>query len=201
MTRYPKQHKARTRRAIVDAAASMLRDTGIDGTRVSDVMSDAGLTHGGFYAHFASKDALVADACVQGVVDARDSLLAVAARAAPDSPVQAFLDAYLTRDRRDAARCTLATLGGEIARQSPVVRARFTAALAESLAALEPTMSGLDEERRLDQILVLISSMVGAMLLARAVSDRALSNRILDVGKRSIGGAVEWAGREPQGTP
>jgi TetR/AcrR family transcriptional regulator, transcriptional repressor for nem operon len=194
MTRYGKDHKARTRRSIVSAAASTIRAEGIEGARVSDVMRDAGLTHGGFYSHFDSKDELVAEACASGVVAARESLLEVAAATSAEARVRAMLDAYLTSDRRDRAGCTLATLGGEIARQPAAVRARFTQELEKSLAQLAPAMNGADEEHRVDQVIALVSAMVGAMMLSRAVSDRALSERILDVGRRALGGAVEWAG-------
>jgi TetR/AcrR family transcriptional regulator, transcriptional repressor for nem operon len=196
MTRYGEGHKERTRRAIVDVATSTLRTEGIEGARVTDVMRDAGLTHGGFYVHFGSKDDLVAEACAAGVVAARESVIGVASRATPDARVRAVLDAYLTGARRDAAGCTLATLGGEIARQPRKVRARFTRELANSLEAIAPLMDGMDEERRVDQVLALVASMVGSMMLSRAVSDRALSDRILDVGRRAIAGAVAQAGRE-----
>jgi TetR/AcrR family transcriptional repressor of nem operon len=194
VTRYAEGHKERTRRAIVDVAMTVLRTEGIDGARVTDVMRDAGLTHGGFYVHFASKDDLVAEAVAAGVVAARESVVAVASGAAPEALVRAVLDTYLTWARRDAAGCTLATLGGEIARQPRKVRARFTRELASSLEATAPLMDGMDEERRVDQVLAMVSSMIGAMMLSRAVSDRALSDRILDVGRRAIGAAVARAG-------
>lgn len=195
MTRYDEGHKERTRRSILGVAASALRSAGIEGARVSDMMRAAGLTHGGFYVHFASKNELVAEACATGVVSARDAVIGAASRAAPEERVRAVLDAYLTRERRDAAGCTLATLGGEIARQPAIVRARFTRELADSLEAIAPLMDGMDEEHRVDQVLALLASMVGAMMLSRAVSDRKLSDRILTVGRRAMGGAVEWAGR------
>jgi TetR/AcrR family transcriptional repressor of nem operon len=195
MTRYGEGHKERTRREIVDVATTTLRSEGIDGARVSDVMRDAGLTHGGFYVHFGSKDELVAEACATGVVAARESIVAVASRARREDHARAVLDAYLTGARRDTAGCTLATLGGEIARQPRKVRARFTRELASSLEAIAPLMDGMDDERRVDQVLAMVASMVGAMMLARAVSDRALSDRILDVGRRAIGAAVEQTGR------
>src|SRR5258708_36426957 len=97
-------------------------------------------------------------------------LVDVATRASPNERVRACLDAYLTRDRRDAAGCTLATLGGEIARQPAQVRKRFTKELAESLEALAPLMSALDEERRLHQGPAPGSSLVGAVMLVRGVS-------------------------------
>jgi TetR/AcrR family transcriptional repressor of nem operon len=196
VTRYAEGHKERTRRAIVDVAMTSLRTQGIEGARVTDVMRDAGLTHGGFYVHFASKDDLVAEATAAGVVAGRESVVALASSAVPQARVRAVLDAYLTHARRDAAGCTLATLGGEIARQPRKVRARFTRELASSFEAIAPLMDGIDEERRVDQVLAMVSSMIGAMMLSRAVSDRALSDRILDVGRRAIGAAVARAGSD-----
>ena len=194
MARYGPEHKRRTREAIVGAAAAELRGRGIEGARVSDLMAGAGLTHGGFYAHFESKDELVGEACAEGVVAATDALVAVAEAAAPERRVQALLDAYLTAERRDAAGCTLATLGSELARQPPAVRERFTAALLDAVERLGATMPAADAARRGDQVLAMVSSMVGAMMLARAVSDPGLSDRLLDVGRRGIAGAVERVG-------
>ena len=194
MARYGPEHKARTRQAIVTAAAAGLRGAGIDGARVSDLMAAAGLTHGGFYAHFESKDELVGEACAAGVAAARDALADVAAQAPPEGRVQAMLDAYLTPERRDAAGCTLATLGGEIARQPAEVRERFTAALLDAVDRLADAMPAADAERRRDQVLAMVSSMVGAMMLSRAVADPAVSERLLRVGRDGVGGAVERVG-------
>ena len=191
MARYSKEHKEQTRRSILSAATAAFRSRGILGTRVDEVMRLAGLTHGGFYAHFDSKDELVAEACVAGVCDARDKLFAVATRTSPEERIRALLDAYLTTERRDAAGCTLATLGCEIARQPAAVRRQFTRALIQSVEQLAPTMPADDAERQRDQTLALLSAMVGAMMLARAVSDRRLSDRILNLGRRAFGGAVE----------
>jgi TetR/AcrR family transcriptional repressor of nem operon len=201
MTRYGKGHKERTRRDILDVATSKLRVDGIDGARVTDVMRDAGLTHGGFYVHFESKDDLVAEACAAGVVSAREAVLGVASRAAPADRVHAVLDAYLTAQRRDSAGCTLATLGGEIARQPAAVRARFTEELTRSVEAIAPLLDGVDEQHRGDQVIAMVASMVGAMMLSRAVSDPKVSQRILEVGRRAMGGAVERAGRPTERRP
>lgn len=195
MTRYRKGHKERTRRDILDVATSKLRVDGIEGARVTDVMRDAGLTHGGFYVHFASKDDLVAEACAAGVVSAREAVIGAASRAAPEERVRTVLDAYLTPQRRDSAGCTLATLGGEIARQPESVRARFTEELTKSIEAIAPLLDGVDEQHRGDQVIAMVASMVGAMMLSRAVSDAKLSERILEVGRRAMGGAVDHAGR------
>jgi TetR/AcrR family transcriptional repressor of nem operon len=194
MSRYSKEHKEQTRRMIVRTAASTLRGEGIAGAGVGEIMGRAGLTHGGFYAHFASKDELVEEACVAGVVEAGERLLAIAEQAPLAERIHALLDAYLTRERRDSAGCTIATLGSELARQPPSVRDAFTRALHESLEHLAATMPDGDAEARFDQVLALISGMIGAMMLARAVSDPELSDRFLDVGRRAVEGAVDRVG-------
>src|SRR5258708_33226946 len=97
MTRYPKKHKEETRQAIVTIAMAAMRREGIEGARGSDVMSEAGLTHGGFYGHFTSKDDLIAEACAAGVIAAREMLADVAPRASPHQRVRACRDAAQTR--------------------------------------------------------------------------------------------------------
>lgn len=202
MARYSREHKERTRRTIIRSAASTLRGEGIAGAGVGEIMGRAGLTHGGFYAHFASKDELVAEACVAGVSEAGARLLKIAEQTPPGERIRALLDAYLTKERRDSAGCTIATLGCEIARQPAAVRDAFTCAFRESLKQLASMMPDSDEATRLDQVLALMSGMIGAMMLARAVSDLELSDRFLEVGHRAVEGAVERVGGgiSPAGT-
>lgn len=195
MTRYPREHKARTREAILGAAGPALRAQGLAGARVEDVMRGAGLTHGGFYSHFASKDELVAETCAAGAAEAGAMLRTVAEGAPRDRRVEAMLEAYLTPARRDAAGCTLATLAGELARQPHEVRERFTTALAAALEELAAVMPAGDDEARTDQAIVMVSAMVGAMMLSRAVSDPALSDRLLAVARRALPAAVHAAAR------
>lgn len=183
MTRYPAGHKARTRRRIVETAAALLRRKGVSGTGIGSVMREAGLTHGGFYGHFDSKDDLVADACAAGVREATRSLLDAASAVPPSGRMRAILSAYLTAHRRDQGTCTLATLGGELARQPPAIRAELTDALRGSVEEIAGMLPGASAEARADQALALIAQMVGAMVLARIVSDRGLSDRVLDVAR------------------
>jgi TetR/AcrR family transcriptional repressor of nem operon len=178
---YTKQHKQRTRERIVTAAAHAFRAEGVHGVAIPTVMREAGLTHGGFYAHFASKDALVAAACAQGFLQSGDGLLAVASKAAPEDQLGVIVRGYLSTAHRDAPQtgCVIPTVGPEIARAPEEVRRAFTDALEDYLARLEPFMSAATSAERREQATILLSGMAGAVLLSRMVSDQALSDMIL----------------------
>src|SRR5262245_5627440 len=122
--RYAAEHKASTRRRIVDGASAALRARGLAGVGVADVMREAGLTHGGFYAHFPSKDDLVAEAVDAAGEQSVRNLRKVVKRAAPGRAFKAIVDAYLSPAHRDRPErgCALAALGPELARESPSAR-------------------------------------------------------------------------------
>ncbi len=193
---YSKAHKAQTRARILAAAAQTFRAEGIGGVGIPAVMARAGLTHGGFYAHFATKDALVADACATGFADAAERLLTGAAQAEPADALRAVIRGYLSRHHRDnpATGCMIPTLAAEIARDTPATRAAFTQSLttyAQQLSEYLPVAprpaptanpaagDANDDAQRMDGALVLLSGMAGALQLARAVDDPDLSHRIL----------------------
>ena len=121
MVRYDRGHKRRTRAAIVETASQAFRGHGIERVGVGDVMARAGLTHGGFYAHFASKDALVAEACTSSLLETAGRVFGALDGTAPERTLSQVIRAYLSRAHRDAPAtgCTIAALGGEIARRSP----------------------------------------------------------------------------------
>lgn len=179
--RYPKDHKDKTHRRIVDTAARAFRAHGLDGVGVADLMAEAGLTHGGFYAHFASKDALIAEACRQAL-DATIETLDFRARGAPPGEgLRAVARTYLSRSHRDdAARgCILASLAGDIARAAPETRHAVTETLGRLVAVIAGQIPGGDAART-RRALAVAASLVGAMALARAVDDSALSDAILE---------------------
>ena len=180
--RYPKEHKSRTHRRIVETAARAFRANGIGGVGVADLMAEAGLTHGGFYAHFKSKDALVAEACRQAL-DATTETLDFRARGAPPGEgLRTVVRTYLSRSHRDdAARgCVMASLAGDIARAAPETRHAVTEALGRLVAVIARQMPAEDEPTRMGRALAVAASLVGAMALARAVDDDALSDTILE---------------------
>ena len=113
--------KEATHERIVDAAARAIRRSGYDGTGVADIMKDAGLTHGGFYAHFNSREAMLAEAADRAGADTVATMTRVADAAAPDQALQAIIRAYLSKAHVEAVEtgCAVAALGSEMRRQAP----------------------------------------------------------------------------------
>jgi TetR/AcrR family transcriptional repressor of nem operon len=170
---------------MIAAAARAFRAKGVANVSIPTLMRQVGLTHGGFYAHFESKDALVAAACASGQGETVKQLFRAAEQAAPDKKLQAILDNYLTPTHRDnpASGCTIPALAAEIAREPAEVRHAFTQSIRALLNRLTPLMPGSGPAATTeptDAALALLSGMAGAVLLARAVDDPALSDRILD---------------------
>lgn len=180
-----KQHKRETRERIVQTASRAFRGQGLGRATVPAVMAEAGLTHGGFYAHFPSKDALVAEAAAEGLVEAGEKFVAAAAAAPAGEEMRAIIDAYLSPRHRDdpATGCVIAALASELSREALPVRDHFTAALDTFFALLGPYVPEKDDQVRRDTLHVLFSGMAGALMLARAVSDPAESHRILSTAR------------------
>jgi TetR/AcrR family transcriptional regulator, transcriptional repressor for nem operon len=178
MARYPKEQKARTREQIVAAASQAFREEGIAEVSIPALMARLGLTHGGFYAHFPSKEALVAEACARPL-ESRSRELATLP---PDgAALRAVIAAYISAQRRDnpADSCPLPAVSGEMARAAPAVRHTFTEAMKGYLDRIAALLPAEVAARGEDQELALVATMVGAVLLARAVDDPDLSDRIV----------------------
>lgn len=195
-------HKAQTRTRIVAAAARAFRERGVECVAIADVMRAAGLTHGGFYAHFPSKDALVAEATASGLSDSRREFVSDAAEANPEAPLREVIRRYVSRYHRDhqAEGCAMPALTAEIARESTEVRRAFTTALEEFVANLMEYVPGDSPEARRDGALVLAAGMAGAVALSRAVDDPVLSDRLLLAARRfytdSLTGSAPGAAAE-----
>ncbi|MFC4276340.1 TetR/AcrR family transcriptional regulator [Achromobacter aloeverae] len=179
--RKSREETARTRARIVAAAAEEFRRGGIAATGLASLMSAAGLTHGGFYKHFASKDQLVAEACASIMIDVTDTLAERALREPPDQRLAWFVHAYLSPRHRDdpAHGCGLAALGTELARSSAETRDVVTDGLShlvEAIARLFDPPGGAHGRARAQ---TLAAGLVGAITLARAVNDPALSDELL----------------------
>jgi TetR/AcrR family transcriptional repressor of nem operon len=174
-------HKARTRARIIEVAAGAFRERGVEPVAISDVMHEAGLTHGGFYAHFPSKEALVAEAALLGLADSRRRFVSEAAEANPEAPLVEIIRRYVSRYHRDhpAEGCAIPSLASEVAREPATVRQAFTGGLEDFIARLTEYMPGTTLQAKEDAALVLAAGMAGAISLARAVDDSALSDRIL----------------------
>ncbi len=181
MARTTRAEKERTRRRLVEAASRAFRANGVAGASIPALMAGVGLTHGTFYAHFASKDALVAEAYARGLNETVENLMQSAEAAPPGRGLNAVIDRYLSAEHRDdpAGGCVLPALAGEVRREPDAVRHAFTEEIARYFDRLSPLLPDQDAQARADRELVLASGMAGAVLLARAVDDPALSDRIL----------------------
>lgn len=184
--RYAKDHKQQTRRRIVEAAARSFRSRGYRAAGVDQVMDAAGLTPGGFYAHFPSKQALLAETLGLALEQARAQLFSGLDDLEGAEWLRAVVGRYLSRTHRDqpAGGCSLPALAGEIAREGRPPRAAMQAYLQQLVAELAPrtpAAPGLEPE---DRVLATLALLSGALMLARAVPDEDLSDRILRAARR-----------------
>jgi TetR/AcrR family transcriptional repressor of nem operon len=178
--RVSREKFAQSRNRILEAAATLFREKGFDGVGLADIMKAAGLTHGGFYGHFGSKEDLEAQALslamAQSLTNWSQAVDSAAAR-----PLAALAGQYLTpyyRDNRGEG-CPIAALGCDAAREGECVRGALTAGLEPVLALLSNVVPGRSKAQRRRKAIAALAEMVGAMILARAVNDPALSNEIL----------------------
>jgi len=165
--------------AIVGVAASRFREDGIERVGVADLMHDAGLTHGGFYRHFESRDQLVAEAVERALHDGGQAMAAVAE--SPHDPLAAVIDAYLSLSHRDnlATSCAVTTLAGDVARSHPRARGAYTDQVRIYIDMLMRLLPQGSSDRSRATAITALSTLVGAVSMARAVNDEALSREIL----------------------
>ncbi len=179
---------AQTRRRIVEAAASAFGAGGIQETAVSDIMAAAGLSHGGFYRHFDSKDQLVTEACAEGMGGVVELVTSAAdERLAPEA-LRAVVERYLSGNHVEnrAGGCPLASLGSELARSSDATRSAATDGFLKlvEIFAAHYRKGGLDDAR--GRALFTVSALVGAVTMARIVPDAAVSADILQSAQRQL---------------
>ncbi|CAG2161213.1 TetR/AcrR family transcriptional regulator [Cupriavidus numazuensis] len=177
--RYSPEHKEETRGKIVRAAAAAFRKHGVNGIGVADLMKGAKLTHGGFYAHFNSKDALVAEAIDAAFDQTMANLEAAVAEVPQRQRQRAIVDAYVTRRHRDRpdAGCAIASLGSDVSRLDVGTRRKFERRV-DALIALIAGEDGQSQKRA--AAVRTLATMVGGLVLARAVSSDAFSEEILE---------------------
>ncbi|BDI29120.1 TetR family transcriptional regulator [Capsulimonas corticalis] len=175
--RYKPKHKEETHQRIVDAASKEFRAHGFEGVGIAKLMRALGLTHGGFYAHFADKEDLVDEALAFAMDQSLENMLS----ALKAGGYPAMFEYYLSEMHRDhpAFGCPLPALAAEVSRRPPSSRGAFTKKLVEIQNDLAERIPGKTPERRLEKASVVLASMAGAVSLARAVSDPVLSQSIL----------------------
>lgn len=172
--------KAATHERIVDAAARAIRRSGYAGTGVADIMKDAGLTHGGFYAHFPSREAMLAEAADRAGAEAVAASAGVVAAAPPEQALQWLLRAYLSKEHVAGIEkgCATAALCSEMPRQAPEVRRAATRRIKEMIDLVARQLPDWGKPGAHEQALVIVATMVGALMLARAVDDTRLSDSL-----------------------
>ena len=190
MSTVPSRKEA-THERIVNTAARIIRRSGYDGVGVADIMKEAGLTHGGFYAHFPSKTALLAEAadhaCNEGVGKLHKLTEAVPAEDALDTIIEYYLsDAHVATQEHG---CSLAALASEVPRQEPEVRRAATRNIKEMLKVLESHMPGEKKaSRRREKAMAALGSLVGSLILSRAAEDDELSTALRDASRKLLRG-------------
>lgn len=174
---HSKAEKAENHARIVGIAAARLREAGLDGVSVADLMKEAGLTVGGFYKHFGSRDDLVLEALEAAKQPGKSG----GAESDADPSFAAFVDRYLSEAHRDArgGGCVLCALMGDAARSGAATKAFFTRRIEDDLGSMIERLAGRETAGRRAGSIVALSAMVGALGLARATSDDALSREIL----------------------
>lgn len=173
---------------IVGAAARAIRRSGYDGTGVADIMKEAGLTHGAFYAHFASREAMLAEAADRAGAESNALAANIIAAVPPEQALQALMQVYLSKEHLASIEtgCPISALGSEMPRQSPEVRSAATRRIKEMIDLVTRQMPDWGQSSAHERALVTVATMVGTLVLARAVDDSALSDALCSATLKSL---------------
>ncbi|TWB03958.1 TetR/AcrR family transcriptional regulator [Bradyrhizobium stylosanthis] len=195
--RYSREHKQETHDRIVKKASVRLREKGAHGIGVADLMKEAGLTHGGFYAHFDSREALVIEAFGYAMDRSMEHWRKITGETSPEKRLALIAEAYLSVLHRDnpGHGCSIPALGAEIARESPKTRKAFAGKLDEMIEMMTDYIPNVPRKAARKQAIATLATMAGTMLLARIAGSSELSDEVLKAGKDS---ALEGAKREPK---
>ncbi|MGV7207333.1 TetR/AcrR family transcriptional regulator [Oxalobacteraceae bacterium A2-2] len=175
-----REQAAQNRERVVETAARLFREHGYDGIGVADLMKGAGLTHGGFYGQFASKEELLAEAC-ERALQVSVQRWQDAARQAAEQALETIAHSYLSEYhlQHPGTGCAVTSLGADVARLGAKARAALTGGARGQLAVLEQLVPGASAQEKRRRALAVYAGMVGAVVLARAVDDEALAQEIL----------------------
>lgn len=178
--RVSRAEAAENRERIIEVAAKLFRERGFDGIGVAELMKAAGLTHGGFYGNFASKEDLIVQACTRALEGSVNTLQKAVDRGGKDV-MSEIASAYLSPAHRDrpGEGCALAALGAEAARHDSPLRGAFTQGVQSVVDMMTRLLPGKSKRAKRERALAIYASMVGAIVLARAVDDAELSNEVL----------------------
>jgi TetR/AcrR family transcriptional repressor of nem operon len=185
--RYSKEHKQETHARIVRKASVRLREKGAHGIGVADLMKEAGLTHGGFYAHFDSREALVIEAFAYAMDRSMEHWRKAAADMPPEKRLSTIIDSYLTTIHRDdpGRGCAVPSLGAEIARESLKTRKAFAGKLEEMIDMIADQIGDVPRKTARKQAAATLATMMGTLVLSRIAGNGEFSEEILAAGREA----------------
>ena len=197
--RVSRAQAAENRETVINVASRLFREHGFDGIGLKDVMEGAGLTQGAFYKQFASKEDLAAQAS-RRALESGCNRWAAAAAANPKDPLGAIAAIFLSTEHRDERMdgCPVVALGADAARQGSEVKASFEAGIREYLELLDRWVGEADGEEPSGKAMAILSTMVGAVVLSRAVNDKRLSNQFLQAAAKGVMGLSAGAAKKGQ---
>ncbi|KWV49647.1 TetR family transcriptional regulator [Bradyrhizobium macuxiense] len=193
--RYSKEHKQETHARIVRKASVRLREKGAHGIGVADLMKDAGLTHGGFYAHFDSREALVIEAFNHAMDRGTERWRKIVAEMPPEKRLATIVDGYLTQVHRDdpGHGCAIPALGAEIARESPKTRKAFALKLEQMIDMIADQIPDVPRKTARKQAMATLATMMGTIVMSRVAGNGELSDEVLAAGREAVLGRAAAA--------
>jgi TetR/AcrR family transcriptional repressor of nem operon len=200
--RYSREHKQETHARIVRKASARLREKGAHGVGVADLMKEAGLTHGGFYAHFDSREALVIEAFAYAMDRSIEHWRKTVARLPPEKRLSTIVESYLTTMHRDdpGRGCAVPTLGAEIAREGSKARKAFATKLEQMIDLIADQIPDAPRKAARKQASATLATMMGALVLSRIAGNGEFSEDILTAGREAAlgrSGAKKTAAKKP----
>jgi TetR/AcrR family transcriptional regulator, transcriptional repressor for nem operon len=195
--RYSREHKAQTHAKIVRKASVKLRERGAHGIGVADLMKDAGLTHGGFYAHFPSREALVIEAFTHAMDRSTEHWQKLAEATQPEKRLSKIVNAYLAPLHRDdpGHGCAVPALGAEIARESARTRKVFSGRLNRMVDMLAEQIQSLPRGAARKQAIAAMATMIGALVMSRIAGSGEFSDEVLAAGRDAVLGREKSASK------
>jgi TetR/AcrR family transcriptional regulator, transcriptional repressor for nem operon len=193
--RYSKEHKQETHARIVKKASVRLREKGAHGIGVADLMKEAGLTHGGFYAHFDSREALVIEAFAYAMDRSTERWRKIAEETPPEKRLATIVETYLTPLHRDdpGHGCAVPTLGAEIARESAKTRKAFAAKLEQMIDVMADQILDVPRKSARKQAVAALATMMGTLVLSRIAGNGEFSDEVLAAGREAAVGRAAAA--------
>ena len=197
--RYSKEHKFQTHAKIVKRASVKLREKGAHGIGVADLMKEAGLTHGGFYAHFDSRDALVIEAVTHAMDRSTERWRKLSAETPPDKRLSKIVNTYLAPEHRDdpGHGCAVPALAAEMARESAKTRRAFAGRMDQLIEMLTEQYQGVPRRTARKQAMAALATMMGTLVMARVAGNSELSDEILKSGRDAVLDRAGPAAKKP----